>query len=75
MALSISCLRVTFDTAADNDNAFCVYQLDKVLILKEAMRRLYYFNTVDRNDESKVVILTLDENKSKCSAMITHKQN
>ena len=55
--------RVTYDSAADN--AFHVHKPDKILIFKEATRRLYYYDTADRNKESTVLIQTVDENKSK----------
>ncbi len=58
--------RVTYDSAADN--AFHVHKPDKILIFKEATRRLYYYDTADRNKESTVLIQTVDENKSKFSA-------
>ena len=58
--------RVTYDSAADN--AFHVHKPDKLLIFKKATRRLYYYDTADRNKESTVLIQTVDENKSKFSA-------
>ena len=58
--------RVTYDSAADN--AIHIHKPDKILIFKEATRRLYYYDTADRTKESTVLIQTVDENKSKFSA-------
>ncbi len=57
---------MTYDSATDN--AFHVHKPDKIMIFKETTRRLYYYDTVDRNKESTVHIQTVDENKSIFSA-------
>ena len=57
---------MTYDSAADN--AFHVHKPDKILTFKEATRRLYYFDTANRDEECTVLIQTVDENKSKFSA-------
>ena len=60
--------RVTFDSAMDN--CFHVHKSDgKTLRSQEASRRLYYFDTVKRDEEVTMLINTVDENKSKLSAL------
>ena len=49
--------RVTYDSLADN--AFHVHKPDKILIFKEATRRLNYYDTADKNKESTVLIQTV----------------
>ena len=59
--------RVTFDSAMDN--CFHVHKENgKLLKFKEATRRLYYFDTVERDEEHNVFITTVEDNKSKLSA-------
>ena len=41
--------RVTYDSATDN--SFHVHKEGKILKFKEATRRLYYFDTADRDEE------------------------
>eukprot|EP00804_Cyclotella_cryptica_P027563 CCRYP_007501-RA/>CCRYP_007501-RA protein AED:0.35 eAED:-0.96 QI:0/-1/0/1/-1/1/1/0/333 len=57
--------RVTFDSATDN--CFHVHKEGKTIKFREAMRRLYYFDTVERHEDSTILINTVDENKSKLS--------
>ena len=52
--------RVTFDSAMDN--CFHVHKDDgKTLRFQEASRRLYYFDTVNRDEEGTMLINTVDE--------------
>ena len=57
--------RVTFDSAADN--AFHVHKPEKTIIFKEASRRLYYFDTADREEYAEIMVTTVAGNKSKYS--------
>ena len=60
--------RVTFDSAMDI--CFHVHKDDgKPLWFQEASRRLYYFDTVNRDDEGTILITTVDNNKSKLSVL------
>ena len=60
--------RVTFDSAMDN--CFHVHKDNgKILRFQEASRRLYYFDTEDRDEEETMLITTVDNNKSKLSAL------
>ena len=60
--------RVTFDSAIDN--CFHVHKDDeKSLRFQEASRRLCYFDTVNRDEEGTMLITTVDNNKSKLSAL------
>ena len=59
--------RVTFDSAMDN--CFHIHKDNgKLLKFKEATRRLYYFDTMKRDEEASVFITTVEDNKSKLSA-------
>ena len=59
--------RVTFDSATDN--CFRVHKdNEKILKFREATRRLYYFDTADRDEEETMLITTVDNNKSRLSA-------
>ena len=59
--------RVTFDSALDN--CFHVHKENgKILKFKEANRRLYYFDTKDRDEVGTMLITTVEGNKSKLSA-------
>jgi len=59
--------RVTFDSATDN--CFRVHKDNgKILKFREAMRRLYYFDTADREVEESMFITTVEDNKSRLSA-------
>ena len=59
--------RVTFDSALDN--CFHVHNGEgKILSFAEAPRRLYYFDTEDRNEVETMFITTVADNKSKLSA-------
>ena len=58
--------RVIFDSATDN--CFHVHKPGRILKFREASRWLYYFDTLDREEDSTVLISTVDENKSKLSA-------
>ncbi|KAL7480429.1 hypothetical protein ACHAW6_006122, partial [Cyclotella cf. meneghiniana] len=58
--------RVTYDSTTDN--CFHVHKQGKILKFREAPRRLYYFDTSNRDEESTVLVTTVDENKSKFSA-------
>ena len=59
--------RVTFDSAMDN--SFHVHKDDgKILKFREACRRLYYFDTDEREEEAHMLITTVDDNKNKLSA-------
>ena len=60
--------RVTFDSAMDN--CFHVHKDDgKKLHFQEASRRLYYFDILNRDEEGTMLITTVDNNKSKLSAL------
>ena len=49
---------------------FCVHKDDgKTLRFQEVSRRLYYFDTVNRDEEGAMLITTVDNNKSKLSAL------
>lgn len=59
--------RVTIDSAMDN--CFHVHKDgEKIMKFKEASRRLYYFDTVDREESGTMLITTVENNKSKLSA-------
>ena len=59
--------RVTYDSATDN--CFHVHKDNKkILKFKEATRRLYYFDTADRDETGNMLITTVQNNKSKLSA-------
>ena len=59
--------RVTFDSAMDN--SFHVHKDDgRILKFKEATRRLYYFDTAERDEEAHMLITTVEDNKNKLSA-------
>merc|ERR1712194_84399 len=59
--------RVTFDSATDN--CFRVHKDNgKILKFQEATKRLYYFDTVDRDVEETMLITTVDDNKNQVSA-------
>ena len=59
--------RVTFDSATDN--CFRVHKDNgKILKFQEAPKRLYSFDTVDRDVEETMLITTVDDNKSQVSA-------
>ena len=59
--------RVTFDSATDN--CFRVHKDNgKILKFREATRRLYYFDTADREVEESMFITTVENNKSRLSA-------
>jgi len=59
--------RVTFDSALDN--CFHVHKENgKILRFKEASRRLYYFDTKDRDETETLLITTVEGNKNKLSA-------
>ena len=59
--------RVTFDSALDN--CFHVHKENgKILHFKEASRRLYYFDTEDRDETETLLITTVEGNKNKLSA-------
>ena len=56
--------RVTFDSALDN--RFNVHKENgKILHFKEASRRLYYFDTKDRDETETLLITTVEGNKNK----------
>ena len=58
--------RVIFDSATDN--CFRVHKDNgKMLKFQEATKRLYYFDTVDRDEEETMLITTVDDNKSQVS--------
>ena len=60
--------RVTFESAMDN--CFHVHKDDeKTLRFQEASRRLYYFDTMNRDEEGTMLITTAYENESKLSAL------
>ena len=54
--------RVTFDSASDN--CFHVHKPGQILKFQEAIHRLYYIDVKQRNEESNVLITTVDENKT-----------
>ena len=57
---------VTFDSVMDN--CFYVYNNDgKILKSQEASRRLYYFDTKNREEEGTMLITTVTNNISKFS--------
>ena len=59
--------RVTFDSALDN--CFHVHKDNgKILTFKEASRRLYYFDTKDKEETETLLITTVEGNKNKLSA-------
>ena len=59
--------RVTFDSATDN--CFHVHKDNgKILKFKEANRRLYFFDTANRDERETVLITTVADNKSNFSA-------
>ena len=59
--------RVTYDSALDN--CFHVHKENgKLLKFKEAQRRLYYFDTDNREEVGTMLITTVEGNKSKLSA-------
>ena len=59
--------RVTFDSATDN--CFHVHKDNKkILKFREATRRLYYFDTADRDEIGTMLITTVENNKTKLSA-------
>ena len=60
--------KVSFESAVDN--CFHVHKSDgKTLRYQEASRRLYYFDTVNRDEEGTMFINTIDENKNKMLAL------
>ena len=64
--------RATFDSAMDN--CFHVHKENgKLSKFKEATRRLYYFDTVERDEEHNVLITTVEDNKSKLILIRTTK--
>ena len=58
--------RVTYDSATDN--AFLVHKEGRVLKFQEATRRLYFFDTATKDDESTMLVTTVDDNMSKFSS-------
>eukprot|EP00804_Cyclotella_cryptica_P022012 CCRYP_000938-RA/>CCRYP_000938-RA protein AED:0.35 eAED:-0.94 QI:0/0/0/0.5/1/1/2/0/366 len=58
--------RVTYDSTTNN--CFHVHKPETILKFREAARRLYYFDTANRDEESTLLVTTVDENKSKFSA-------
>ena len=58
--------RVTYDSVTDN--SFHVHKEGKILKFKEATRRLYYFDTADRDKESTMLVTTVKNKQNKCSA-------
>ena len=58
--------RVTFDSTSDN--CFYVHKPERILKFREASRRLYYFDTSDRTEESIMLVTTVADNMSKFSA-------
>ena len=59
--------RVTYDSATDN--CFHVHKGNKKIIrFQEASRRLYYFDTADRDETGTMLITIVENNKSKFSA-------
>jgi hypothetical protein len=63
--------RVTFDSAVDN--SFHVHKEGKVLKFREAARRLYYFDTVERDEVATMLVTTVEDNMSKFSAYDVNK--
>jgi hypothetical protein len=60
--------RVTCDSVMDN--CFHVYMSNKkTLQFQEANRRLYYFDTMNRDEEGTALINTVDENTSEMLAL------
>ena len=60
--------KVTFVSATDN--CFCVHKSDgKTLHFQETSRRLYHFDTANRDEEGTMLINKVDKNKSKTSAL------
>ena len=60
--------RVTFGSAMDN--CFHVHKdHGKTLQFQKASRRLYYFDTVNRDEEGTMLITTVDNNKTKLSVL------
>ena len=58
---------VTFDSATDN--CFRLHKDNgKLLKFQEATKRLYCFDTVDRDAEETMLVTTVDDNKGKLSA-------
>ena len=52
------------------DNCFHVHKdYGKTLRFQEASRRLYYFGTMNRDEDDTMLITTVDINKSKLSAL------
>ena len=59
--------RITYDSALDN--TFHVHKDNGVILnFKEATRRLFYFDTADRDDEGTVLVNTVEDNASQFSA-------
>ena len=58
--------RVTYNSATDN--LFHVHKEGKILKFKEATRRLYYFDTADREEESTMLVTTVENKQNKFSA-------
>ena len=58
--------RVTYDSATDN--SFHVHKEGKILKFKEATRWLYYFDTADRDEESTMLVTTVENKQNKFSA-------
>ncbi len=59
--------RITYDSALDN--CFHIHKGNKkIMRFKEASRRLYYFDTADRDEVGNMLITTVENNKSKFSA-------
>ena len=60
--------RVTFDSAMDS--CFHVHKDDrKPLQFQKASRRIYYFDTMNRDEEGTMLTTTVDNNKSKLSIL------
>ena len=60
--------RVTFDSAMEN--CFHVHKDDgNTLLFEETSRRLCYVDTMNRDEEGTMLITTVDNNKSKLSAL------
>ena len=65
--------RITFDSAMDN--CFHVHKDNgKILRFQEAGRRLYFFDTADRDEEETMLITIVDDNKSKLLHLTSHRQ-
>ena len=58
--------RVTYDSATDN--SFRVHKEGKILKFKEVTCRLYYFDTADRDEESTMLVTTVENKQNKFSA-------